>query len=166
MEYVNWTGWKFMQVNLSDYPNASFNSIVIVKTVNGASTGQIFFDKMQTDLVTDIATEKMLDNDYILYQNYPNPFNPTTVISYSIPSSFAESQAKLSEKVNTSISNDNVVLKIYDILGREIATLVNRIQQAGNYQVEFDASNLTSGIYYYQLKFNGNQLTKKMLLLK
>ena len=75
-------------------------------------------------------------DQFNLSQNYPNPFNPTTTISYQIPN-----QAR----------NDNVKLKIYDIRGREIKTLVNKFQATGTYEVIFDASELTSGIYYYQL---------------
>ena len=93
---------------------------------------------------SDIATV----NNFILYQNYPNPFNPTTIISYSIPNSGL------------------VTLKIYDLLGREISTLVNKFQNQGNYRVEFNSSNLSSGVYFYRLKFNGKILTKKFLLLR
>ncbi len=96
---------------------------------------------------------------FALYQNYPNPFNPTTKIKYSI---LVGTQHAVS-----------VQLKVYDILGREIATLVNKEQQPGNYEVEFDASNLpadrqglSSGIYFYTLETAGFINTKKMLLLK
>ncbi len=87
-------------------------------------------------------------NDYSLNQNYPNPFNPTTVISYQIPNS------------------EFVTLKIYNILGSEIATLVNNKQSAGTYKVNFDASNLTSGIYFYQIQAGEFTQVRKMLLLK
>ena len=70
-------------------------------------------------------------------QNYPNPFNPTTTIQYSIPN------------VASGFSLSKVQLKIYDLLGREVVELVNENQSAGNYEVKFDASNLTSGIYFY-----------------
>jgi Secretion system C-terminal sorting domain len=88
-----------------------------------------------------------------LSQNYPNPFNPVTTIKYQIPA-----QGR----------NDNlqVVLKVYDILGSEVAILVNQIKQSGNYEVKFDASNLSSGVYLYKI-ISGNYLeTKKMVLLK
>ncbi len=86
-----------------------------------------------------------------LKQNYPNPFNPTTTISYSIP---------------TGKINSNVQLKIYDVLGEEIATLVNEKQTAGNYKINFDASNLTSGIYFYKLSVGSFVQTRKMILIK
>ena len=81
--------------------------------------------------------------------NYPNPFNPSTRISYSLPNS------------------GYVSLKVYDILGREIETIVNEFQKAGTYAAHFDASNLASGIYFYELQV-GNEFveTKKMLLMR
>jgi hypothetical protein len=86
--------------------------------------------------------------DYSLAQNYPNPFNPTTSISYSL----AERSA--------------VSLKVYDVLGNEVATLVNTTQDVGAYDINFDASNLASGLYIYTLKAGSFTSTKKMMLLK
>ncbi len=91
----------------------------------------------------DIIPEK-----YYLYQNYPNPFNPVTSLKFEIA------------------SNSFVQLKIYDALGREVAELVNEEMQAGVYERTFDASKLSSGIYYYQLSSNDFLETKKMLLIK
>ena len=87
-------------------------------------------------------------NNYGLEQNSPNPFNPSTIINYQIP------------------NNGIVSLKVYDILGREVMTLVNEVKMPGKYSVRFDASNLTSGIYIYQLKTNGFTSIKKMILAK
>ncbi len=87
-----------------------------------------------------------------LKANYPNPFNPTTTIEYSIP--------------NVGASIKNVQLKIYDVLGREVATLVNEKQSPGNYKVKFDASKLNSGAYFYTLRAGDFVSTKKMILLK
>jgi hypothetical protein len=89
-----------------------------------------------------------LPDNFKLYQNYPNPFNPATTISYSIP------------KISF------VSLKVYDILGREIKTLVNEDMTAGNYSVNFDASNLAPGIYFYTIKAGAFVRCKKMVLLK
>ena len=86
--------------------------------------------------------------DFHLSQNYPNPFNPTTVISYQLP----------------VISK--VQLKVYDVLGREVATLVDEEKPAGSYEVEFNGEGLTSGVYFYHLKAGDSCLIKKMLLLK
>ena len=86
--------------------------------------------------------------DYNLSNNFPNPFNPLTTISYSIP------------------KNGFVSLKVYDVLGNEIATLVNGEKPAGEYVVEFDASYLSSGIYFYQMRTGNINYIKKMVLLK
>ncbi len=85
---------------------------------------------------------------YRLEQNYPNPFNPTTNISYVLPKA------------------ENVSLKIYDVLGREVATLVNEVKAAGAYTVPFNASNLSSGVYFYKLQAGSFVQTKKMMLVK
>jgi photosystem II stability/assembly factor-like uncharacterized protein len=87
------------------------------------------------------------DNFY-LYQNYPNPFNPTTTLSFVIG--------------NQSF----VLLKVYDVLGNEIATLVNEEKQSGTYEIEFDATSLPSGIYFYQLQAGSVIQTRKMVYLK
>ena len=87
-------------------------------------------------------------DDYNLYQNYPNPFNPTTTIRYSV------------------IQPDIVQIKIYDILGREVKTLINELKQAGTYEFQFDASGLASGIYLYKIESGSFIQTKKMILLK
>jgi photosystem II stability/assembly factor-like uncharacterized protein len=93
--------------------------------------------------------------EFLLSQNYPNPFNPSTVISYQLPAS-----------LNPSKGGTFVTLRVYDILGSEIATLVNEEQSAGTYEVELNASQLSSGIYFYQLKVDEFILTKKMVLLR
>ncbi len=91
--------------------------------------------------------------EFILSQNYPNPFNPTTKIKYTIPA--AGTRNALSAQ-----------LKVYDILGNEIATLVNEEKPAGTYEVEFGAKNLPSGMYFYKLTVGNNSQIKKMILLK
>jgi hypothetical protein len=104
-------------------------------------------------IVTSVEEEENIINDFRLEQNYPNPFNPTTKIRYSIPS-------------NVTSEMLNVTLKVYDVLGNEIATLVNEYKPAGTYEVEFDASKLVSGAYFYQLKTDNFVATKKLLLLR
>ena len=92
--------------------------------------------------------EGVLPKTFKLGQNYPNPFNPTTVIKFSIPRS------------------EFVSLKVYDLIGREVATLVNENKTAGSYQVTFDAKNLASGMYIYTLRTKNFSASRKMLLMK
>ncbi|MGB5288573.1 MAG: T9SS type A sorting domain-containing protein, partial [Ignavibacteriaceae bacterium] len=80
--------------------------------------------------------------------NYPNPFNPSTSIHFSIPSS------------------EFVTLKVFDMLGNEVATIINEEKPAGSYQVEFNASQLSSGIYFYTINAGSFIETRKMILLK
>ena len=104
-----------------------------------------------------VINPKGIVKQYTLNQNYPNPFNPTTTISYSIPTVKTQ---------NFASPQDNVRLIVYDVLGREVAVLVNKRQKAGNYEVTFDASNLPSGLYLYRLTAGKFSQTRKMLLLK
>ena len=103
------------------------------------------------DYVSPFTAVENLENDITSFkvnQNYPNPFNPSTTISYSIPAS------------------SFVALKVYDILGNEIATLVDAKKPVGSYEVKFDAVSLTSGIYFYRLQAGDFVETKKMVLLR
>lgn len=95
-----------------------------------------------------VEDEKTLPTQFNLKQNYPNPFNPNTTISYSVP-------------IQT-----NVNISVFDITGKEIAILVNEVKNPGNYDVNFSAKNLPSGIYYYKITTNEYTETKKMVLLK
>ncbi len=104
--------------------------------------------------ITDIKEEKALVTEFMLKQNYPNPFNPSTTINYTISAASA------------IVKSNRVTLKIYDVLGRKIKTLVNKIQNPGNYSIKFNAANLPSGIYYYKLTTGSFSETKKMILLK
>lgn len=89
-----------------------------------------------------------ISTDYPLNQNYPNPFNPNTIISYELTVS------------------GNISLEVFDVLGKNVATLINKRQNAGNYEIEFDGSNLPGGIYFYTLKTENFSETKKMLMIK
>ena len=105
--------------------------------------------------LTDVEKRMALPLGFSLMQNYPNPFNPSTTINYTIP-------------VETlhATSLHHISLKVYDILGNEIVTLVSEQKSPGTYKVEFNGKNLASGIYFYQLITNGLVDTKKMLLMK
>ena len=89
-----------------------------------------------------------MPKNYVLYQNYPNPFNPSTVIQFSVPRS------------------ELVSLKVYDVLGRLVRTLVDKMEQPGSYSVTFSASGLASGVYFYRLQAGAFSQTKKLLLLR
>ncbi len=95
-----------------------------------------------------IEVDLRIINDFVLEQNYPNPFNPSTTIGYELP------------------RESDVTIKVYDILGKEITTLVNNRQQAGVHEVKFDGSELGSGMYIYRMSVDNNTITKKMLLMK
>ena len=117
--------------------------------LNGWAVGEsgmiLYYQRNATSIKSD--TQPLL-TEYALEQNYPNPFNPSTKINYSIPQSGL------------------ISLKVYDVLGNEIATLVNAEKPAGNYEVNFNASQLSSGIYFYKLQVGLFVETKKMILLK
>ena len=102
---------------------------------------------------TSVKEKNIKLDNFFIWQNFPNPFNPTTKIRYNIPSI-----------VNKLVSK--VKLSVYDILGREVAVLVNEEQPAGNYEVTFDASNLSSGVYIYKIIAGNFTKSMKMLLLK
>jgi hypothetical protein len=99
---------------------------------------------------------------FYLCQNYPNPFNPTTKIKFSIPTPLSPPFAK----GGRTQSGGFVTLKIYDVLGREIAVLVNKRLQPGTYEVDWDASNYPSGVYFYRLSAGEYSESKKMVLIK
>ena len=99
-----------------------------------------YSDEIEVEVTGPLAFE--------LGQNYPNPFNPSTLIEYSIP------------------ENGFVTLDVYNLLGEKVATLANGVHEAGRYEVNFDASNLASGIYVYSLKSGSFTSVKKMLLMK
>lgn len=131
------------------------NSVAISSDGNTAIIGGVHDNTYEgsawiyTNKVTGITKELMLTpTEFALSQNYPNPFNPTTLISYQIPSA------------------GQVQLRIYDILGREVATLVDKEESSGNYKVIFDGSKYSSGVYFYKLSTDGFFQSKKMLLIK
>jgi len=150
--------WNYLGEGL---PNAPVTDLVLhnsTRTLIAATYGRSMYSIDLTP-VTDIEKNNYGLIDFVLFQNYPNPFNPSTVISYQLPVSGV------------------VTLKVFDILGNEVATLVNEEKQPGTYEVEFNINshsgksanggrNLSSGIYFYQLKAGDFVETKKMVLLK
>jgi len=99
-------------------------------------------------MITDIADDGSLPTDFNLYQNYPNPFNPSTTISFDLPSS------------------EFVTLTLYDVLGKQVATLVNEVRNAGRYDIRFDAGYLSSGMYFYKISAGNFNQIKKFILMK
>jgi hypothetical protein len=119
-------------------------------TVNGSVPALVSaqFYHFTTDIIVLSNEDKNIVNSFELSQNYPNPFNPSTTINYSL----AERSA--------------VTLKVYDVLGNEVATLVNTTKEAGKHSVNFDASRLSSGLYIYTLNTGNFTSSRKMMLLK
>jgi len=112
-----------------------------------------FFDWSYSDVfnkeeVSGLNIVNQIPEQFLLYQNYPNPFNPITTIKYSIP------------------KTSNISLVVYDVLGREITTLVNEEKLSGNYTVQFNGSNFSSGVYFYVMRADNFIDTKKFILLK
>ncbi|MCF8261117.1 MAG: family 16 glycosylhydrolase [Melioribacteraceae bacterium] len=121
-----------------------------------AVKGNFNFDyfRLKLDFATGVENVGEI-NEIRLRQNYPNPFNPKTTISYEIPAD-----------LNSPANNKSVSLKVYDMLGNVVATLVDEEKSQGIYQVDFDASSISSGIYYYTLRVGEFAESKKMILLK
>ena len=146
--YINEARYNFMSSEIDGriYLFGGYNSgKSVVKSI------EMLYEYAITDI--DEASDHKLNSEFELYQNYPNPFNPTTTIEYTIP-------------VSVKSENAKVKIIIYDLLGKEVVTLVNKSQNPGKYKIEFDASQYPSGVYYYQLKTNTFIQTKKMILLK
>jgi hypothetical protein len=99
-------------------------------------------------ITTDVENEAAMPSNYLLSQNYPNPFNPTTAISYELPEA------------------DYVRIKVYNLIGKEVAVLVDEQKQAGKYKLQFDGSGIPSGVYFYRIQGGSYSETKRMILLK
>lgn len=177
--YVTGSSWNGSTLSSSDYATIKYDSSGVEKWIvryngsdNGADhanalaideAGHVYvtgFSRVSTSTyayttikysqsVTSVDDPNTnLPERFILTQNYPNPFNPSTVISYQLPLS------------------GSVTLKVYDLLGREVATLVNEEKPAGSYEVEFNAAGLSSGIYFYTISAGNFIETKKMVLMR
>jgi hypothetical protein len=160
--YVNTSGMGILYkkqkgssqwIKLGELNGGNTYSFGLTMQIN--SRGDIFYLDYDTlfkidNNITEVKYNEgsTVPNSYSLSQNYPNPFNPTTRIKYSIP-----------QKSFVSIS-------AFDILGKKVASLVNSEKEPGNYEIEFDGSRLTSGMYFYKLQANDFSQTKKFMLVK
>jgi Secretion system C-terminal sorting domain len=140
-QYPNGTEVLYEVLEYSSYYNSYSYDNSWADTYGYYSNQKLKNNNVSLGIAKEIPTEYKIEN-------YPNPFNPTTLISYQLP------------------QDGYVTLKVYDILGKEIATLVNENKTAGYYKVNFDASRLTSGVYIYRISSNNFSLSKKMLLTK
>ncbi len=143
---------------------ASLRSICMIDSATGWIVGDGgLIVATRTGGVTEVHPQPSLPIAFALEQNYPNPFNPTTRITFQIPNIKSHSSADL-EFGNSNL--DIVTLKVYDVLGREVATLVSENLAAGSYETTFDATGLASGTYLYRLQAGDYVATKKLLLLR
>lgn len=118
----------------------------LVSAVNYHYIG--FWDVFQQDAITSVRDEETIPNSFKLEQNYPNPFNPSTIIKFGVP------------------ERSYVIIKIYDLIGSEVITLVNGEMEAGWYKNYFNANGYSSGIYIYRMQAGNYVNTKKMILIK
>ena len=151
------------QATGNNFPNVVVNDLKLhnpTRTLVAATYGRSMY-KINIDSVTSVKETATQISRFILEQNYPNPFNPVTIIKFTVPDETKEQSAM------------QATLKIYDILGKEITTLMNNeeIHAGGNYAFQFDAGNITSGVYLYRVNVESNGVTfytetKKLLFLK
>ncbi len=146
-----------LAITFEEYPIASRIDTTFDKTATALLNAIVDYLDIRNTVNVNDYSQTMSPN---LEQNYPNPFNPSTIIKYQIPA-----QALPASRQGR---NDNlqVVLKVYDILGSEVATLVNEDQKPGYYEVDFNADRLASGIYFYKLQAGEFMETKRMILMK
>ncbi|MDH3268392.1 MAG: T9SS type A sorting domain-containing protein [Ignavibacteria bacterium] len=139
--------WTWVSEGL---PNLNIRTLLVTNNnyLFAGTTNGFVCKRPLSEMITSVTDKIYLLSDYSLSQNYPNPFNPSTKISWQSPVSSWQT------------------LKIYDVLGNEVATLVDEYKPAGNYKVEWDASNYSSGVYFYQLIAGDFVETKKMVLMK
>ena len=137
---------SWVQVGLPNEYVTSFTSMngnLYAATINNS-----VWKRPIPEMTVITGVKKETPSGFALHQNYPNPFNPTTSIEYTLD------------------KRQFVSLKVYDILGREVATLINEEKPAGSYQVKFDAAGLSSGVYLYRIRAGKNSETRKMILMR
>jgi hypothetical protein len=147
------SGWELMGGTVDTAANTV--------TITGVTAFSRWAMRDPTDTIAvGVGEETGLPGAFVLHQNYPNPFNPSTTIKFSLPSrSFSQAEGRGGEGSMTT-------LRVYDLLGREVATLVNEVKQPGNYEVAWDARGMATGVYFYKLQAGNFAQTKKLLLLR
>ena len=153
-EYIKWTFSANDSVN--ERPRAmAFTPGGDTAYVGVTGSGNVFavrrYTRTLAGVAPNVSAASSSSSSYVLHQNYPNPFNPTTAIKFTIP-------------VGTGHAPS--VLKVYDVLGREVATLLNEVQQPGEHLVQFDASHLSSGVYLYRLQAGDRSFTRRMIIVR
>ncbi len=150
---LNWTGWKLVSLPVSSVPGSSrlFEGLRILQKAGAAMSGVIYIDALTVGTTITEAVrseESAMPSTFTLEQNYPNPFNPTTHFRFSLP---AARTARLS---------------VHDVLGREVAVVMHETLGAGTYTIEWNATGIPSGVYFYTLRAGAFSETKKLLLNK
>lgn len=165
---LDWVGWRIVEWQLNDPSSVGtwigngvvegtlrFDSFQLTHEPADDISGRIYLDNLRlvkktTEPLAIAGNDNRIPDQFQLYQNYPNPFNPSTTIAFDIP------------------ENGLVKLTIYDVLGRQVETLINERMTAGRYEFQYNAgvSGLASGVYIYRLSINGKAFSKRMVLLK
>jgi len=151
------SSWTQFSIDFSYFTNDIPDNCKLIFIIDGPTSGTDYHkdsyflldDVNLTGIATSVNDENIIPAKFSLEQNYPNPFNPTTKIQYNLP------------------QNSFVNLKVYNAIGKEVASLINSVVPAGTHEVVFDASGLNSGVYFYTLKTGNNFVqTRKMILMK
>jgi N-acetylmuramoyl-L-alanine amidase len=161
---IDWVGWQLVTWDMAnDSVGTWLGNGVLTGTLRfdsiqltynpGTPTGTLYFDDLRLATkvplgITDGDIDNLVPKHYQLFQNYPNPFNPSTTIKYQVP------------------QKSNVIIKVYNMLGQYITTLLNAEKSSGVYDVVFNTDNLAGGVYIYTLETESFRDTKKMILLK
>jgi hypothetical protein len=160
VDTLNWTGWKLVATSIAPVPTTAqrqFAGFVITQRAGARTGGTVYFDELSVGQGVLSAGQEAgeVPMAWALEQNYPNPFNPTTTIEYAI--------AGLR---NQASGVSQVKLAVYDVLGREVAVLVNQQMRPGSYTAEFNGRGLANGMYVVRLKAGDFTASKKMILSK
>ena len=145
----NGSAWVNSSLNSSSYDgNGNRTTLLQQSWKNGGWVNSQLLQYTYEQVTAVEQASHPIPIDFALYQNYPNPFNPSTNIQFSI------------------VQRQLTIVKVFDVLGRELATLVNEVKEPGTYTVQFNGSNLASGVYFYRLQAGSYVDTKKLVLLR